>query len=133
MHFGDERRHYVAVFRMVVVVLTVEVAGGDTEEAGTMLVMVGAAHLDTCQVGHGVGGIGRLQVTAPQMPLIHRLRALARINAGVGHEEQLLHPILPGRLDEVGLDLQIRGDEVGAVGLVGHQSAYLGGGDEDVA
>ena len=41
-------------------------------------------------------------------------------------------PVLPGRVDDVGLDGQVVADELGRVGVVGLDAAHLGRGQEHV-
>ena len=96
-----------------------------------MLRVEGFAQLDAGDLGDGIGLVGGFERTGEQVLFANRLRAIARVDAARAEEDQPLHAGAVRALDEVGLDLQVLVEEVGALHVVGQDAADLGRSDED--
>ena len=122
---GDD----VGVLGVEVVPRAIEVGGHDAAVVAAMLTVIALAELDAGDLGEGVGFVGRLQGAGEQGLLRHGLGCALGVDAGGAEEQQLLHPMLMGGVDQVGLDHQVLVDEVGRIGIVGVDATDPGGAD----
>ena len=133
---ADQRRDDVGVFRVVVVAGAVEVGGHDAAVVGAVavavLAVVAFAEFDAGDLGDGVGFVGGFQRACEQGVFAHRLRCEFGVDATAAEEQELLHPDSPGFVDDIGFDHHILIDEFGRVGVVGVDTADLGGGKIDL-
>ena len=131
-HRGDD----VAVLRVVVVARAVQVGGHHAAvvHAVTLAVLavVALAQLDARDLGHRVGLVGRFEQAGQQRVLGHRLGCQLGVDAAGAQKQQLLDPVLEGRVDHVGLHHQVVVDEVGRVDVVGVDAADAGGSQVDL-
>ncbi len=122
----------MGVVEVVVVVGAVQVGGHGGHEFCAVLPVVAVAHLDTGDLGQGVRTVGRFQWAGEQAVFLHRLGSCLGIDAGGAQEQQALHVVLPGAVDDVALDDEVVVDELRRVGVVGVDAADAGGGQQDV-
>ena len=80
---------------MVVVTGSVEIGRHGRVEEYPVLLAVVLAELQPGDLGDRVGLVGRLERGSQQAFLSHRLRCLARIDAGTSEEKEALHTLLP--------------------------------------
>ena len=125
---ADHRRDDMAVLEVVVVPRPVEIGGHQRAVACAVLAVVGLAQLDAGDLGHRIGLVGGLEHAGEQLPLVHGLRGVFGIDAGTAEKEQILDPGTVGGIDDVDFDLQVDGDELGGIAVVGVDAADLGGG-----
>ncbi len=125
-------RKHVGVFQVEVVVRAVEVGRHDGDIVRAVLQVEALAHLQTGDLGDGIGLVGVLQGSRKERLLLHGLRNVARIDAGASQEEELLDPVSEALADHVLLYLQVAVDEVGPIGVVGHDASHVGCGKKDV-
>lgn len=131
---ADERGQDVGVLGVEVVVGAVEVGGHGGDGVEAVLDAVGLAHLDAGDLGDGVPLVGGLERAGEERALRDGLRRELWVDAGGAEEEELEDGAAAQRgVDDVGLDLEVGGDEVGGEGGVGVDAADLGGGEDDVA
>jgi hypothetical protein len=124
----------VRVLRVEVVLRTVEVGGHGRDGVKAVLDAVRLAHLDAGDLGDGVPLVGGLERAGEERVLRDGLRRELGVDAGGAEEEELADgAALERRVDDVGLDLEVGGDEVAGVGGVGVDAADLGGGEDHVA
>lgn len=122
---AEEGRQDVAVFGVEVVSGPVEIGGHHAAEVGIPLPVEAFAHLDARYLGYGVRFVGRFQGAGEEVLLLHRLGALPGVDAGTAQKEQRPDARPESAGDDVGLDLDVFGDEVGGVGVVGPDAADL--------
>ena len=132
MEFADHGGKDVGGFEVEIVVDAVEIGGHDRDEAGPVLAVVGPAHLDPGDLGHGVGGIGGLQGTGQEVGLFHGLGAVPGVDAGASEKKKPPDPEAVARMDQVGLDGQVLVDEFRREGVIGVNPPHLGRRQEDV-
>ncbi|MNY13324.1 hypothetical protein D3C86_1464550 [compost metagenome] len=75
VELADHRGQHVRGHEVEVVVGPVEVGGHGRDEAGAVLLVVGLAELDACDLGDGVPLVSRLQGSREQVLLLDGLRA----------------------------------------------------------
>ena len=121
----------MAVLQVEVVVGPIEVGWHHGDVVGAILEVVALTHLQSCYLGDGILLVGIFQRRGEQRVLPHRLRRILRIDAGRSEEEQLLHLVAIGTVDDVALHLQVLHDEVGAVERVGHDATHEGSREHD--
>lgn len=95
-----------------------------------MLNTIRLAHLDARDLGNGVPLVGGLKRTGEKGGFRDGLRRELRVNAGGAKEEKLLDSMDEGAVNDVGLDLEIDGDEIGRVSVVSVDSANFCGGED---
>ncbi|PON70391.1 hypothetical protein PanWU01x14_080600 [Parasponia andersonii] len=122
-----QRGEHVRVLRVKVVVGAVQVGGHSRDGVPAVLDPVRLAHLDPGDLGHGVPLVGGLQGAREEGIFGNWLRGEFWVDAGGAQEEELPDAVAVRGVDDVGLDLEVHGDEVGRVGVVGVDPAYLGG------
>jgi hypothetical protein len=110
----------------------VEVGGHHRQKPGPVLPVVGVAHLDPGDLGHGIGAVGGLQRPGEQILLFHRLGAVLGVDARRPQKDQPLDPIEVALVQDVALDLEVVEDELGRVGAVGVDPPHPGGRQKDV-
>ena len=132
VELADHRWDDVGGFQVVVVAWAVEVGGHHGKKLRAVLPVVGPAHLNPGDFGHGVGAVGGLQGAGVQIFLLDGLRTVARVDAGRAQEQQPLDTGAPRLVDDVGLDGEVFADEFRGIGVVGQYPAHFGGGEEDV-
>lgn len=88
------------------------------------------AHLDPGDLGNGVPLVRGLERARQQCVLRDGLRSEFGVNAGGAEEQELLDSESVGGVDDVGLDLEIDGDEIRRVGVVGVNAADFSGGED---
>jgi len=81
MGFTDQGRQDVTGLQVVVIARAVEVGGHDCQISGAELAVVGPAHLDARDLGHGVGTVRGLQRAAQKIGFKDGLRAFPRVDA----------------------------------------------------
>lgn len=119
---------------MEVIVLAVEIGRHGRDRIESVLDPVSLAHLDAGDLGDGVPLVGGLERAGKERGFGYGLRGVLGVDAGGSEEEEFLNRSgSEGGVDDVGLDLEVDGDEVGGEGRVGVDPADLGGGEEDVA
>ena len=126
--FAHHGRHDVRVFQVEVVGRPVEVGGHHGHVVGAILQIVALAHLEPGNFGNGILLVGVFEWRGEQGILAHGLGRILRIDARGAEEEQLLHAVQIGLLDDVALHLHVLHDEVGTVERVGHDAPYEGSG-----
>ena len=142
-HFGRARllslvkatnqcRDDVAVLRVVVVARAIEVGGHYAAVVAAMLAVVAFAQLDSGYFGNGIGLVGGLQGAGQQGALRHGLLRHARVDATGAQEQQLLHVMDVGCVDDVGLHHEVFIDEVCGVDIVCIDAAHFGSGQVDL-
>src|SRR5690606_27641610 len=89
------------------------------------------AKLDGGDLGDRVGAVGLLQRSSQEVLLLERLGRQLRVDAGGTEIEELAHAATVGGVDDVEAYAQVDVDEVGRVGVVGKDAAYLGGCEDD--
>ena len=88
---------------------------------------------DAGDLGDRVGVVGGLEVAGEQRVLADRLRRELGVDARRAQEQQPLGAVRDGGVHHVDLDLQVLGEEVDRVGVVGEDAADLGGRQHHVA
>lgn len=91
---------------------------------------IGFAHLDPGDLGHGVPFVGGLQGSGEECVFRDWLGCEFGVDAGGAEEEELVDAVAVGGVNDVGLDLEVHGDEVGGVGAVSVDAADLGRGED---
>ncbi len=124
---AQQRRNDVAVFRVEVVMRSVQVGWHGAPEIAPVLAVVALAQGDAGNLGQGVGRVGGLERPGEQRGLANGLRRELRIDAARAEEQQALHARAPGLVDDVGRDHQVLLDELGGIGVVGVDAADSGG------
>ena len=121
------------VLRVEIIVRTVEVGRHAGDSIPLMLDPVRLAHLDPRDLGDGVPLVGGLEWAGEESGFWYGLRSELGVDAGGAEEEEFLDAVSVSGVDHVGLDLEIDGDEVGWVGVVGVDPTDFGGGEDDVS
>ena len=132
VELADHRRQHVRGLEVEVVARAVEVR---RHRRDVGLVVLATHRLDVQHagdLGDGVGVVGRLQQAGEQGVLADRLLGELRVDAARAEEQQPLDADLVGGVDDVHLDADVVGEEVGRVGGVGHDAADLGRRQHDV-
>ena len=132
VELADQRRQHVRAGEVEVVVRAVEVGRHRRDEVAAVLRPVGLAQLDAGDLRDGVGLVGRLERAGEQLLLGHRLRAVARIDAGAAEVQQLLHAVQVRRVHHGRVDHHVVVDELGRPRGVGQDAADGAGDEEDV-
>ena len=136
MKAADQCRDDVAVSRVVVVARAIQVGGHDAAVVHTMavakLAVVAFAEFDASDLGDGIWLVGGFERAGEQSVFGHGLGRQLGVDTAAAQKQQLLHAVAKRRLNHVGLDHQVLVDEVGRVGVVGVDTAYLGGGQVDL-
>ena len=132
MNLSHHGRQDVAVFEVEIVVGAIEVGGHDGNVVGAVLEIETLAHLESGNLGDSVWLVGVFKGGSEQGVFLHGLLDVARIDAGAAQKEEFLHSMAETFADDILLDLQILVDEVGTIGVVGHDASHVGGGKDDV-
>ena len=115
-----------------VVLGPVEVGGHRGDPGQPVLAADGLDLQDAGDLGDRVGVVGGFQVPGEEVILLQRLRGQLRVDAGGPQEQDPLHPVLQGGVEDVDLDPQVLGQEVHGVGVVGQDPADLRRGQHHV-
>ena len=132
VELADEGGQHVRAREVEVVVRPVEVRGHGRDEVAAVLLPVGLAELDPRDLGDRVGLVRGLEGAGEEVLLLHRLRALARVDAGAAEVEQPLHREEVGGVHHRGVDHHVVVDELGRPGGVGEDAAHRSRHQEDV-
>lgn len=132
VEFPDQGREHVGGFQVEVVVGAIEIGGHHGDEPGAVLPVVSLAHLDSRDLGNGVGLIRGFEKAGEQMFLFHGLGCVFRIDARGAEKQKAVHLVFPGGMDDVALNDQVVVDELGRIAVVGMNPAHFGGGEKDV-
>ena len=81
MSLADQGGEDVAGLQIVVVARAVEVGRHDRKIAGAVLAVVGPAHLDASDLGHGVGAVRGFKGAGQQVGFADGLRTFPRVDA----------------------------------------------------
>lgn len=115
---------------MEVVLRPVEVGGHAGNGIPVVLNAVSLAHLDAGNLSNGVPLIGGLEWARQERVFRDRLRCELGVDARGAEEEELLDAEAVGGVDDVGLDLEVEGDEVGRISVVGVNATDFCGGED---
>ena len=96
---AEERREDVGVSEVEVVTGAVEVGGHDADGVEAVLAAIGLGHLDSGDLGDGVGLVGGLERAGEEVILAHGLRGVPGVDAGGTEEEELAGAGAPGGID----------------------------------
>jgi hypothetical protein len=129
---ADQGGQDVAGLQVVVVAGAVEVGRHDREVARAVLAVVGPAHLDARDLGHGVGAVRGFKGARQQVGFADGLRTFPGIDAAGAQKKETLHARKVCAVDDVGLDGEVRVDEIRRERVVGVDAADFGCGQEDV-
>lgn len=132
MGLADQGGEDVAGLQVVVVARAVEVGRHYCQIARAVLAVVGPAHLDARDLGHGVGAIGGFQGAGQQIGFADGLRAFSGVDAAGAQKKEALHASLVRAVNDARLDGQIGVDEIRREGVVGVDAADFGSGQKDV-
>ena len=127
-----ERREHMAVFRIVVVVGSVEVARHQAHRVPAVLFTQVQTEFVAGDLRQGVPLVGRFQRSGEKILFFDRLRSTARIDAARSQKTELLHSMQVALHDHVVLDLEVLKQEFRAVRLIRHDSADLRSGQNHV-
>lgn len=83
----------MAVLRVVVVTRAIQIGRHNTAVVAPVLAVVALAELDTCNLGDGIGLVGRLQRAGEQGILRHGLRCEREVDAAAAQKQQLSHTL----------------------------------------
>lgn len=122
----------MGAFRVEVVTRAVEVGRHDRDKAGAVLAVVGPAHGDAGDLGHGVRLVGRLEFAVQEILLAQRLGGKLGIDTGAAEEKQFLDGMQVALVDDICLDGQVVVDKFGGAVAVGQDTAHPGRSEEDV-
>ena len=128
----DEGGQHVRAREVEVVVRPVEVRGHGGDEVGAVLLPVGLAELDPRDLGDRVGLVRGLEGAGEEVLLLHRLRAVAGVDAGAAEVEQPLHREEVGGVHHGGVDHHVVVDELGGPRGVGEDAPHRPRHQEDV-
>src|SRR5436190_2799963 len=129
MKTPDQRRHDMAVLRMIVVAWTIKISRHDGDKIAPVLTTISLAQFYPCNFRNRIPLVGGLERASEQFLLAHGLLSCLRINAGGAEKQQFLHARLVAAVDGIACDGQILRDELGRVGTIGVDAADLGRGD----
>ena len=115
------------MLRMEVVVRPEEVGRHRGDKVGSVLFSIRLTSLDACYLGHGIGFIGRFQLSRQKCILWNRLGSHSGINARATQKQQFLHAHTPGFMEDVCLNQQIFSEKFGREGVVGVNASDLCG------
>lgn len=132
MELANQSRDDVAVFRVVGVTRAIEVGGHRGEVFGAVLPVIAPAHFDAGDLGKRVRAVSRFERASKEVFFLHRLWGMLRVDATGAEKHQSLDIVLPGGVDNVGLNGEVVADKFGWVGVVGVDAADLGSSEEDV-
>lgn len=127
VELADQGWQHVAVFQVIVVARAVEVGRHHAAVIAPVLAVVAFAELDAGNLGHRVGLVAGFEHAGQERVFAHGLGHGPGVDAARAQKQQLVHAMLMGSLDHVGLDHQVLVDEVGRVGVVGMDAPHLGG------
>ena len=109
-----------------IVARPIQIGGHGRDRVEAILAAVCPAQLDAGDFGDRIGLVGRLQRAGQQVLFAHRLRAVARINAGEPRNIRLTPRRHGRRRRSLGLDHQVLAEEIGRKGVVRVDAADLG-------
>ena len=123
MKSPHQRGQNVGIFGVKIIVGTVQIRrhGGNSIEA--VLGSVSLAHFNTCDLCNGIPFIGRLQGTGQERAFGNGLRSKFRINTGGSEEEDFFDAVAVRGINDVSLDLEVDGNEIGWIRVVSVDSA----------
>jgi hypothetical protein len=130
VELAEQRRQDVRARQVEVVPGAVQVGRHRRDEVAPVLPAVRLAELDAGDLGDGVRLVGGLERPGQEVFLLHRLRALAGVDAGAAEVQELRDPLAVRRVHHGRVDHHVVVDELGGPGGVGHDAAD-GAGDED--
>ena len=122
----------MGILKVVVVSRTVQIRGHDRKVLRPILTVIGPTHFDTGYFGDSVRPISWLQRAGKQVSFLHRLRTLARINAGRAEKKKPLYTGAPALMNNIILNGQILPDEFRRIRVVGMNAANLGRSNENI-
>src|SRR5690606_19383582 len=105
---------------------SVKIGGHHRNKIGAVLQIIAFAGLDSRDFGNGVGLVGIFERVGEQILLLHGLRGVFGINAGAAQKQKLLHAVLIALMDDIVLYHQVFVDEIGAIDIIGHDTAHFG-------
>ena len=111
--------------RTEIVSVAINVTGHDRDIVRSILPIVHFTKFQTCYLGNRISFICRLDLTVHQVLFLHWLRGKPRINAGRSQEQQFLHAVNPGALDDVVLDREVVVHEISQSRFIGCNTADL--------
>ncbi len=132
MEFADQGGQDMGVLQIKIISGSVQISGHQADGIKAVLLVIGLAHLDTGDFGHGIPLIGRLQLASEEMLFLHGLGSEFWIDAGRTEKKELLAPTLIGCINDVGLDKEIVADKVGRKAVIGMDSADLCRREKDI-
>ena len=124
-YLADHGRHDMRILQMEIIVGPVKVRGHNGDVIRPVLEVETLAHFQPDNLGKSIGFVGILQFARQQVLLFDRLRTVTRIDAGRTEHQQLLYIVAERFADDILLYLQIFINEIGAVGVVGHNAAHM--------
>ena len=84
-------------------------------------------HFQSGYLGDGVRFVGLFQRCGKQFRFFNGLVSITRIDAGTAQKEQFLYVVTKAFANHVLLNLQVLVDEIGPVGVVGHDASHVSG------
>ncbi len=116
----------MAGLQVEVVPRAVEVGGHGRDKVGAVLPIVALAHENAADLCDGIGVVGQLQLASEQVCLRHGLGCELGIDARAAEKEEFFNAKSIGRIDEVGLNLEIDADKISRKGVIGLDPTDLG-------
>lgn len=115
-----------------IVIWTIQIRGHCRNRIEFVLQSISLAHFNPSNLGNRVPFVRGLQRSRQQRAFGDGLGGEFGIDARGAEEEEFLDAMGVGGSDDVGLDLEVDGDEIGWVGVVGVDAADFRGGEDDV-
>ena len=129
---ADQCGQHVTVFRMVIVVRTVEICRHHADVVGAVLTVEVLAVLQSADLGQGVSLVGGFQRGGQQTTLRHGLWRKTRIDAAAAEKFQFLATVLPRRMDDIHFEDHVLVHEIRQSTLIGDNAPDLCCREEDV-
>ena len=115
MNFTNHSRQNMAVFKMEVVIRSIQIGRHHCDIICSILKIKTFTHFQSGYLGYGVWLISIFQRRSQQRIFFHGLFCIAGINTGTTQEEQLLHSVTKTLSYHILLNLQILIDKISTI------------------
>lgn len=117
----------MGIFRVEIIIWTVQISWHSGNCVPIVLNSVCLAHFDPRDFRNGVPFIGGLKWAGEERIFRDGLRSEFRVNARGAKEEDFFDTMAKRGVDDICLDLEVNGDEIGRVSVVGVDASYFCG------
>ena len=127
----DQRGDDMRFLRLEVIAIAIKIARHQVDKIGAVFVVGIFAQFHRRDLGDGIALIGRLEGAGEDIVFLHRLRAVARIDARAAQIKQLAHAGAARGVDAVQRDHHVFVEEFHRIGDAGADAADMAGEMED--